>query len=293
MTDVKRFHALIATDGSAAAKAAVATAVRFPWPDGSRAFGVVAKQVRPEYRRSILLAALDRTADLVATNAARALSSRWPDAQIRVVDASPVDAIVKEAVRFQADVIVMGWRGHGVVRRLLMGSVSRGVVRRAPCAVLVVRRVLRDLRHMVVGFDSSAHAQRGVEFISTLNPPRGGRVSLFTAVDTMHVPSQGMLPANTRAAVFIEVTRINKERLAEAHQALDRAGRTLTRAGWKVDRVVTTGAPLRGLLATVAKKRANLVVVGAKGVTGVRHLLLGSVAEGVLNRSRVPVFIAR
>ena len=47
MTDVKRFHALIATDGSAAAKAAVATAVRFPWPDGSRAFGVVASQDVP------------------------------------------------------------------------------------------------------------------------------------------------------------------------------------------------------------------------------------------------------
>ena len=277
MTDVKRFHALIATDGSAAAKAAVATAVRFPWPDGSRAFGVVARQVRPEYRRSILLAALDRTADLVATNAARALSRRWPDAQIRVVDASPVDAIVKEAMRFQADVIVMGWRGHGVVRRLLMGTVSRGVVRRAPCAVLVVRRVLRDLRHMVVGFDSSAHAQRGVEFISTLNPPRGGRVSLFTAVDTMHVPSQGMVPANTRAAISAEVAQINKERLAQTHQALDRATDTLTRVGWKVDRVVSTGAPLRELLATVAQKRADLVVVGAKGVTGVRQLLLGSV----------------
>jgi len=293
MTDVNRFHALIATDGSAAAKAAVATAVRFPWPDGSRAFGVVAKQVRPEYRRSILLAALDRTADLVATNAARALSRRWPDAQMRVVDASPVDAIVKEAMRFQADVIVMGWRGHGGVRRLLMGTVSRGVVRRAPCAVLVVRRVLRDLRHLVVGFDSSAHAQRGVEFISTLNPPRGGRVSLFTAVDTMHVPSQGMVPANTRAAISAAVAQINKERLARTHQALDRATDTLTRVGWKVDRVVSTGAPLRELLATVAQKRADLVVVGAKGATGVRHLLLGSVAEGVLNRSRVPVLIAR
>jgi nucleotide-binding universal stress UspA family protein len=293
MTEVKRFHALIATDGSATAQAAVATAVRFPWPDGSRAFGVVAKQVRAEYRRSILLAALDQTADLVATNAARALSRRWPDAQIRVVDASPVDAIVKEAVRLQADVIVMGWRGHGVVRRMLTGSVSRGVVRRAPCTVLVVRRAVRDLRHIVVGFDNSAHAQRGVELISRLNPSRGGRVSLFTAVDTMPVPSYGMVPAETRAAISVEVRRINKERLAGAHQALDRASRALTRAGWKVDSVVSTGAPLRELLATVAKKRANLVVVGAKGVTGVRHLLLGSVAEGVLNRSRVPVFIAR
>ena len=294
MTRGKRhFNIVIATDGSPVAKAAVTTAVQFPWPDGTHAFAVVAKQVRADYRRSILLAALDRTAEFVAKGAARAVSRRWPDTEVRVVDASPVDAIVREAARRRADVIVMGWRGHGAVRRLLTGSVSRGVVRRAPCAVLVVRRALRNVRHMVVGVDGSAHAGRAVELISSLNPPRGGRVSLFTAVDTMHVPSQALVPPDTRAAVSAEVARINKERLAGAHQALDRAARMLTRAGWKVDRVITTGAPLRDLLATVAKKRTDLVVVGAKGVTGVRHLLLGSVAEGALNRSPVPVLIVR
>lgn len=287
------FNIVIATDGSAAAKAAVATAVHFPWPDGTHAFAVVAKQVRADYRRSILLVALDRTAEFVAQGAARAMARRWPDAEVRVVDAPPVDAIVREAARRRADVIVMGWRGHGAVRRLLTGSVSRGVVRRAPCAVLVVRRALRDVRHMVVGFDNSAHARRAVELISSLSPPRGGRVSLFTAVDTMRVPFQAMVPPDTRAAVSVEMTRINKECLARAHQALDRAASTLTRAGWKVDRVITTGAPLGDLLATVAKKRTDLVVVGARGVTGVRHLLLGSVAEGALNRSSVPVFIVR
>jgi nucleotide-binding universal stress UspA family protein len=60
-----------------------------------------------------------------------------------------------------------------------------------------------------------------------------------------------------------------------------------------VDRVITAGAPLRDLLATVAKQRADLVVVGAKGVSRVRQLLLGSVAEGALNRSSVPVLIVR
>jgi nucleotide-binding universal stress UspA family protein len=294
MTRGKRpFNIVIATDGSPAAKAAVATAVQFPWPDGTQAFAVVAKQVRGDYRRSILLAALDRSAEFVAQGAARAVARRWPDADVRVIDAAPVDAIVREAARRRADVIVMGWRGHGAVRRLLTGSVSRGVVRRAPCAVLVVRRALRNVRHMVVGVDGSAHAGRAVELISSLNHPRGGRVSLFTAVDTMHVPSQALVPPDTRAAVSAEVARINKERLAGAHKALDRAARTLTRAGWKVDRVITTGAPLRDLLATVAKKRTDLVVVGAKGVTGVRHLLLGSVAEGALNRSPVPVLIVR
>ena len=86
----------------------------------------------------MLLAALDRTAEFTARSASRALRRRWPGGATKVVDAVPVQAILDEARRVRADVIVMGWRGHGPVRRLLTGSVSRGLVRAASCAVLVV-----------------------------------------------------------------------------------------------------------------------------------------------------------
>src|SRR5512134_1998671 len=155
MSPKGRFHVLIATDGSTSARAAITTAVRFPWPGGTRGSAVVAKQVRADYGRSILLAALDRTSEFTARSALRALRKRWPDGGARVVDASPVDAILTEARRVRADVIVMGWRGHGPVRRLLAGSVSRGVLRGASCAVLVVRRPIRELRHVVIGVDGS------------------------------------------------------------------------------------------------------------------------------------------
>ena len=81
-------------------------------------------------------------------------------------------AILGEAERFQADVIVVGWRGHGAVRRLLMGSVSRGVVRGSKCAVLVVRRSQR-VRTIVVGVDGSEAAKRALAFVGRLVPPRG------------------------------------------------------------------------------------------------------------------------
>ena len=293
MAGMKRFHVLIATDGSTSARAALITAVRFPWPDGSRGSAVVAKQVRADYRRSILLTALDRTSEFTARSACRALGKRWPDAGARVVDASPVDAILNEARRVRADVIVMGWRGHGPVRRLLAGSVSRGVVRAAPCAVLVVRRPIRQLRHVVIGVDGSENAERALKFLAALVPAHGARVTVFRAVDIMHAPAQGLAPAATRATVAAELNRINEGRRTASRKDLARAARTLSSAGWKVDQALTDGAPLRELLATVSSVGADLVVVGAKGVTGVRHLLLGSIAEGALDRSPVPVLVVR
>jgi nucleotide-binding universal stress UspA family protein len=252
---------------------------------------VVAKQVRADYRRSILLAALDRTSEFIARSASRAMSKRWPDGTARVVDAAPIDGILAEARRVRADVIVMGWRGHGAVRRLLTGSVSRGVVRRASCSVLVVRRPLRELRHIVVAYDGSSHAERALAFVVALAPKRGARVTVFRALDTMHVPAQGLMAAETRATVAAEVARINDERRTIARKELSRAAKTLSAAGWRVEEVVTDSAPLRDLLATILKTRADLVVVGAKGVTGLRRLLIGSVAEGALNRSPVPVLV--
>jgi nucleotide-binding universal stress UspA family protein len=52
---------------------------------------------------------------------------------------SPVEAIVDYAAREKADLIIMGTRGLGGFKRLLLGSVSSGVVTHANCSVMVVR----------------------------------------------------------------------------------------------------------------------------------------------------------
>ena len=210
-----------------------------------------------------------------------------------IVDTTPVAGVLHEAKRFDADVIVLGWRGHGAVRRLLMGSVSRGVVRGATCAVLVVRRGRREVLRIVIGFDGSANARRAVDFVCRLPPPRGGQVTVFTAVAHLDVPSHALALSGVRGTVASEVTRINAERTGRAKKDLARAQATLARAGWRVRTEATAGAPLRDLLATVDAAGADLLVVGARGASGVRHLLLGSVADGALNRCPVPVLVVR
>ena len=57
----------------------------------------------------------------------------------RVLEGAPEDAILDEADRWQADVIVLGSHGYGPMKRRLLGSVSQAVALHAPCSVEIVR----------------------------------------------------------------------------------------------------------------------------------------------------------
>jgi len=290
MARQREFRVLVATDGSRDAAAAIATTSHFPWPSQTRVRVVSARRTGADYRRSILLGALDRGAEMAVERARRTLSRRWPDIEVEVLDEPPVEGILGEAKRFQADVIVVGWRGHGAVRRLLMGSVSRGVVRGSTCAVLVVRRSQR-VRTIVVGVDRSQAATHALALVGRLVPPRDGRVTLVSAVELLTAPARGRVPG--AAAIAREIKRQNTMRSRAATKNLNRAATELTHAGWPTRTRLVHGEPLRDILAAVATSRAQLLVVGARGTSGVRYLLLGSVAEGALNRSPVAVLIAR
>lgn len=292
----RAFRVLVATDGSPAAQAAVSTATSFPWPEGVQLSGVLAEHAYAgrALGSSLVMTAFGQSAQAAALKASGALAKRWPEARVAVVRGLPVDAILREAKRLEADVIVTGWRGHGAFRRLLAGSVSRGVVRQAGCAVLVVRRTARDAQRIVIGFDGSLHARRAVALVARLAPPRGGRVTLLTAVEVIRdAPSHALATHRMRAVVAAHGRRINRERVAAARRALERPARALATAGWKVDPTVTTGSPLDDLLEAVGDARARVLAVGARGAGGIEHLLVGSVAQGALDRSSVPVLIAR
>jgi nucleotide-binding universal stress UspA family protein len=56
------------------------------------------------------------------------------------VEGDEVDGIVGEGRRIKADMIIVGSPGHGSLFHLLVGSVSEGVVKKAPCPVLIVPR---------------------------------------------------------------------------------------------------------------------------------------------------------
>lgn len=290
----KRHRILVASDGSPAAQAALTIAGKFPWAASARPRAVVARSewFRPESEEARV--ALARTFDAAVDGARRALSTRWRKFEVTSRDEPPVVAILQEAQRFKASVIVLGWRGHGAFKRLLAGSVSRTVAANAECPVLIVRDPPRAIRRFVVGFDGCPNAQRALEFLCSLEPDSRSRAALVNVIQPVSVPaSVSLLPAPTRAHIRQEAAALNEERLQKAREILDAAVARLKRCGWSAAGEVRVGAPLERLLSAVDDTRADVLVLGARAVTGLERALLGSVANGALDRCKVPVLLVR
>jgi nucleotide-binding universal stress UspA family protein len=288
------FPVVVATDGSAPARAAVAAAARFPWPGRQRYRVVLARGGVVAARWPAPVAgAFARGLEEVALAARRVLAKRSPSADTAVVDQPPVAGILDQARRVRARAIVVGSRGQGLLGRLLLGSVSRGVVRRARCAVLVVKGRPREIRRLVVGLDGSVHARHAADFVAALTVPPRGSVTVARVVEAVRLPTLTQLPAGIRARLAAEEAAVNRERLAAARREVKAVAARLERAGWTVRRAVARGAPLTELLGAVAAARADVLVVGSRGAGGLERRLLGSVADGALSRSPVSVLIVR
>ena len=144
---------LLAVDGSPFSEAAVNEIISRPWPAASEVKIVTAFQVplipTPEVWAisSEYLPALERIAreqaQAIVDSAVAALAiglDKSVTVSGEVLLGIPREAILEEADRWEADLIVMGSHGYGAWRGFLLGSVSRAVVTQAKCSVEVVHR---------------------------------------------------------------------------------------------------------------------------------------------------------
>ena len=201
-----------------------------------------------------------------------------------LVDAPAHRALLAAATN--AQLIVVGARGHGPVSGLLLGSVSQQVARQALCPVVVVRRKADSkATRIVVGVDSSPSCAGAIGFAfdeaSRRNAPL---VAVHAWTDlTQH---RGLGISNST------MTKV-AERTASAERLISDA-----LAGWseKFPDVNVTWEAVPIHPATVladASEHAALVVVGSRGRGPLACLLLGSVSQAVLHNAKCPVAIVR
>ncbi len=191
----------------------------------------------------------------------------------------PVAEVVKSAEEVNADFIVMGSKGKGFLKEILMGSVSEGVVRKSKIPVMVVKpkcfktengsfecEMQRDpLDRILFAYDFSEYSQGLIKYVKDAAVSGGKEVVLLNVVEN----------------------KMDKEK----ESLLESAENELKEQGINVKVVIKEGSPYKEILKSSKEENASMVMMGSRGLGFLGGAFLGSTTDSVVRQSEIPVFV--
>jgi len=229
---------------------------------------------RPDYDGADAARALDELVVKFAPDDAASIARQ-------VVCDLPARALLEASAG--ADLLVVGARGLGGFRGLLLGSVSQQCAEHSAVPVAVVRTPPGAAlpEHVVVGVDGSANSQRALAWALAEARVRDAPLTVVHAWHPVLSPTLGMVsPVDDT-----DVLRATAEELVR-DQVRQAAGDT---DDVMIDVRLTPDRPADALLHLA--KTATVVVVGSRGRGGFASLLLGSVSHKLLHHAPCPVVV--
>ncbi len=294
---------LLAVDGSVSSDRATELVLSLPLPPGSAIRVVAVQQPFADVLALSWASAADASSNTdteeeaesrrlreVIARAETALKPMGVKIEGFLLRGRPASAIVDEASGMDADVVVLGSRGHGTIATMVLGSTAAEVVDHAPCPVLVARNA--DLGSVVFADDGSRSA-RTAEAVFTSWPIWAGRPISVVTVAEVAVPVAAGFTPGLYDQVLESYTRsvdaarqeVQAESSGEAHRLADE--------GLDAMPVALEGDPATEIVRFAAERRCGTIVMGTRGHTGLARLLLGSVARNVLLHAPCSVLIVR
>jgi hypothetical protein len=200
----------------------------------------------------------------------------------------PYKAIVNQAIKNKNTMIVMGRRGRTGLSRLMLGSVTARVIGHAPCNVLVVPKAAQlEFKSILVATDGSKYSAAAASESIGMAKRNGSSLTVISVV-----PSELTTPTD------IDFTVNQRELIAEKemHNAEKNAKdvkEAAQKEGVSARAFVMSGKPSEAIIQVAQEKKADLIVLGSHGRTGVEKLLMGSVAERVIVLAACPVLVVK
>lgn len=217
------------------------------------------------------------------------VTRRAPESiDIGVLEGAPHAAIVTEAERIGAGLIVVGSHGRHGVARLILGSVAERVVRYAGCPVLVARpRTLAG--HVLAATDFSDAALPAVRAGVEEAASKKGRLTVIHCIDVAELDGVRSALGGPPGPLSFSAASLDQMR----QEAEARIATALSTCGGSGDARVLDGRPAHAILQVAKELDVELIVVGTSGRTGLRRVALGSVAEAVVRDASTSVLVVR
>jgi nucleotide-binding universal stress UspA family protein len=213
------------------------------------------------------------------------------EVSVAVLRGNPAARIVHAAEELSADLVVVGSKGLTGLEGFLMGSVARAVAHRCERPVLVARAPEHGLHDVVFATDGSEHAAHAVEFARRLPLPAAARQTVIHVVQPYRpVPDFLYIDRDEHRRTVAEIHKKQEELGAGV---LTDARDRLAELGNSVATELRAGDPAAEILRVADERKADLIVAGARGVSWIEGLLLGSVADRLLKEARCSVLVVR
>ncbi|MHB9111114.1 MAG: universal stress protein [Thermoleophilia bacterium] len=216
------------------------------------------------------------------TQAAREIiGSETARANIDVVKGEAFERIIEAAENESCTLIVMGRRGFHRVERMLMGSVTAKVIVHSSTDVLVIPRDAEiGWDKILVATDGSANSGKALTKAVDLGKSQGGSITGVTVVD-MH-------PEHYADAAGV-VEKLDEK----ANAVLETAAASARTAGIELQTQLLHGNPAAEITGYARDNDSGIIFVGSRGLTGLKKIFLGSIAEKIIGLSPCAVFITK
>jgi nucleotide-binding universal stress UspA family protein len=198
------------------------------------------------------------------------------------------DSILSFAQAQEADVIVMGTHGQRGYDRLMLGSVTDRVMRKASCPVLAVRTPPRDsmtadqdgrhvhrLRQVLFCADFSENSERALNYAISAAQEYDAELTL------LHVLEEAPSPAKREKVISAATERLDQLIPPEARKTL------------KIKTAVHIGKPYRQIIQFAVDEQIDMVAMGVRGRGSLDLAVFGSTTYRVMQLGPCPVLAVR
>lgn len=215
------------------------------------------------------------------------LVSSVREIQLIADNGDPAESIIQTAEEHEADLILLGHRGMTQSSPFLLGGVSQKVATYAPCSVLVCKGDTPVLERMLLAVDGSDASKHAAQFLGQL--PFKGRLRLM--IEMVWAPPPSSLLASVAQSPYVAPKIASAKSKGEAF--LREVAEPFQKGSYDVEIEWKCGDPPQAILESAKQHDVQMIVVGARGLKGIKRFLLGSVSQKVLEHAPCSVMIVR
>lgn len=206
--------------------------------------------------------------------------------------------ILQFARELPADLIVMGTHGRSGFERLMLGSITEKVLRRATCPVLSVPRPVPDavpappvlFKRILCATDFSAPAARALDYACTLAQEADAVLTVLHVAELpTEVSAEGITAPGVGGGLSAYIEAVDRERRERLQTAVPEQVHTYC----TVETLMATGKPYREILRVAEERESELIVMGVHGRSAPDMFFFGSTTNHVVREATCPVLTLR